>query len=162
MIVSDFIKKYFIEEVGFLVNEHPFVAFAIMSIGVEFLGKCLNNNPWDDWKFKKTIDSFDDAVKTYESLAKYISIPHLYHNLRCGLAHRFMIDGTIKLGSDKNDLTSIDMTIGCKEFYDDFKQACLDAINNKNGMIRKNLGEEYNIEIDGITGSTKTANTTVI
>ena len=161
MIVSDFIQKYLIDRIESLIDDYPFESFILMSIGIEFLGKCLNNNPWDDWKMKKPSDTFDDAIKSYPTLTKYTSIPFLYHNLRCGLAHRFMVKGNINLCPDKNDLTNTIITIGCKELYADFRRACLDAINNKNGMIKKNMAEEYDIEIDSVTGSTQTANMTV-
>ena len=160
MTVKDFINKYFIEEIGSLVEEHPFMCFALMAIGVQFLGKCLNNNPWDDWKIKSPGDTFRDATKTYATLNKYDVIPDLYHSLRCGLAHRLMVKGQIVLSPDQNNLTGPDYTIGCKEFYNDFKQACQDAIANKNGMIKKNLSEEYNIEVSELTGSTTTSSLT--
>lgn len=160
MIVSVFIKNYFIEEIGSLVENHPFVALTLMSIGVEFLGKCLNPNPWNDPN-ERSGSTFNSAVNNFESLNKYSVVTDLYHNLRCGLAHRLMVQGQIILRPDKNDLTGPTFTIGCKDFYTDFKQACLDAINNKNGLIKKNLCEEYDIEIGDITGTTQTANTIV-
>lgn len=161
MTVKDFINKYFIEEIGSLVEERPFVSFVLMAIGIEFLGKCLNANDWDD-KNEKSGKTFDDAIQHFDSLMKYQVIPDLYHSLRCGLAHRLMVKGQIILSPNKNDLIGPTFTIGCKDFYSDFRQACIDTINNKNGMIKKNLCEEYDIEIDGITGSTQTANSTVI
>lgn len=159
MTVIEFIKKYFIEEIGSLVDERPFVSFVLMAIGVEFLGKCLNNNPWDDWKIKSPGDTFRDATKTYATLNKYDVIPDLYHSLRCRLAHRLMVKGYIILSPTFG--VHFNYTIGCKEFYDDFKQACQDAIDNKNGMIKKNLSEEYNIEVSGMTGSTSTTPTII-
>lgn len=84
----------------------------------------------------------------------------MYHSLRCGLAHRLMVKGQIVLSPDQNNLTGPDYTIGCKEFYNDFKQACQDAIANKNGMIKKNLSEGYNIEVSELTGSTTTSSLT--
>lgn len=161
MIVRDFIGKYFIEEIGSLVEDHPFVALTLMSIGVEFLGKCLNPNPWND-PSERSGATFGNAINSFGSLNKYSVVIDLYHNLRCGLAHRLMVQGQIILSPNKNDLIGPTFTIGCKDFYSDFRQACIDTINNKNGMIKKNLGEEYDIEIDGITGSTQTANSTVI
>lgn len=161
MNVSDFIEKYFIEEIGSLVEDHPFVAFTLMSIGVEFLGKCLNPNPWNDPN-ERSSRTFSNAINSFISLNKYSVVTDLYHNLRCGLAHRFMVQGQIILAPDKNDLTGTTITIGCKDFYADFKQACIDAIINKNGMIKKNLADEYDIEVDGVTGSTQTANTQAI
>lgn len=161
MTVNVFINKYFIEEIGSLVEKRPFVSFVLMAIGIEFLGKCLNTNDWDD-KSERSGKTFDYAIQLFDSLKKYQAIPDLYHNLRCGLAHRLMVKGNIILTPDQNNLTGPDFTIGCKEFYDDFKQACLDAIDNKNGMIKKNLNEEYDIEKDGYTGSTLVATNTII
>lgn len=71
-----------------------------------------------------------------------------------------MVKGQIVLSPDQNNLTGPDYTIGCKEFYNDFKQACQDAIANKNGMIKKNLSEGYNIEVSELTGSTTTSSLT--
>lgn len=161
MTVKDFINKYFIEEIGSLVEERPFVSFVLMSIGIEFLGKCLNTNDWDD-KNERSGKTFDNALQQFDSLKKYQAIPDLYHNLRCGLAHRLMVKGHVILTPDQNNLTGPDYTIGCKEFYNDFKQACLDAIANKNGLIKKNHNEVYNFEASGMTGSTQVAKTTVI
>lgn len=160
MIVKDFINKYFIEEIGSLVEERPFVSFVLMAIGIEFLGKCLNTNDWDE---KKEIsgDTFDNAIKSFDSLKKYQAIPDLYHSLRCGLAHRLMVKGHIILSPDQNNLTDPNYTIGCKEFYEDFKQACLDAIDDKSGVIKKNLNEEYDVEVGELTGST-TSTTEII
>ena len=73
-----------------------------------------------------------------------------------------MVNGTLILGPEQNDLTSAIITIGCKEFYADFKQACLDAISNTNGLIKKNLSDQYDFEVDGYTGSTKVASVTTI
>lgn len=161
MTVNEFIKRYFIEEIGSLVELHPFIAFTLISIGIEFLGKCLNSNKWDDRR-EKSGEIFNDAIKSYATLTKYSSIPLLYENLRCGLAHKFMVNGTLILGPEQNDLTSAIITIGCKEFYADFKQACLDAISNTNGLIKKNLSDQYDFEVDGYTGSTKVASVTTI
>ncbi len=161
MTVKDFINKYFIEEIGSLVEERSFVSFVLMAIGIEFLGKCLNTNDWDD-KSEKSGKTFDAAKIQFDSLVKYQAIPDLYHSLRCGLAHRLMVKGHIILSPDQNNLTGPDYTIGCKEFYNDFKQACQDAIDNKNGMIKKNLNEEYDIEFGGMTGSTITTPNVII
>ena len=156
MTVKDFINKYFIEEIGSLVEERPFVSFVLMAIGIEFLGKCLNTNDWDDKK-EMSGKTFDHAIQQFDSLKKYQAIPDLYHSLRCGLAHRLMVKGQIILSTEQNNFSGPDYTIGCKEFYNDFRQACMDAIENKNGMVRKNLDKEYNIEVGGMTGSTQVA-----
>lgn len=161
MTVKEFINKYFIEEVGSFVDEHPFVSFALMAIGVEFLGKCLNTNDWDD-KNEKSGKTFDSAIQQFDSLKKYSAIPDLYHSLHCGLAHRLMVKGHVILSPDHNNIIGPDFIIGCKEFYDDFKQACQDAVDNKNGIIKKNLNEEYDIEKKGFTGSPQVAKTVVI
>lgn len=152
MTVKDFINKYFIEEIGSLVEKRPFVSFVLMAIGIEFLGKCLNPNKWnDDTEIHK--DNFYEAIRKFDSLNKY-DIPVLYKNLRCGLAHRFMVEDKIMLTPDKNNLTGSIIILGCKDFYADFKQACLDAIEDKKMIVKKDLNKEYDFEIGGITGST--------
>lgn len=48
MNLREFITKYLIEEVGKIKDDHPFLAFSVMSIGIEILGKCLNYTTIED------------------------------------------------------------------------------------------------------------------
>ena len=54
-----------------------------------------------------------------------------------------------------NTFSSTSVTLGCEEFYEDFRNACIEIIENKNNNIKKNLNEDY-AKIDGtITGRTE-------
>ena len=39
---KEFIQKVLIDEVDKIIEHHPYIAFSIMTIGIEFLGKCIN------------------------------------------------------------------------------------------------------------------------
>ena len=57
----------------------------------------------------------------------------LYKDLRCGFAHSFVPMGKITLSS-KNELANLVVNNGiinlkCEDFYDDFKNACLEIIS---------------------------------
>ena len=45
---KEFIREYLIGKIGKLKDSEPYIAFLMMSIGIEFLGKCLNDkHDWD-------------------------------------------------------------------------------------------------------------------
>ncbi len=159
MTGKEFIQDYLIDGIGDLVETKPFFAFTLMALGIEFLGKCLNTNDWD---YSNSTSDFNAAINSYDPLKKYVCNDiDLYHNLRCGLAHFFMVKPKIKLGPDGNNLGTSPIQIGCKEFYKDFRQACEDAINNKGVDIKKNIEDEFYDESDGITSNTISNSTTI-
>lgn len=134
---KEFIKQVFIDEVEDLIEKHPYIAFMIMGIGIEFLGKCIltEDSNWD--VERKSRRSFEEAVKTLRALQKYEPYldqngHDLYGSLRCGLAHSARPKYKITLSS-KNEMpnlaTSGDrVNLKCEDFYADFKQACEEVI----------------------------------
>jgi hypothetical protein len=40
--LKDFIKSVLIDELGAMIDQHPYISFIMMGIGIEFLGKCIN------------------------------------------------------------------------------------------------------------------------
>lgn len=152
MTGKEFIQECLIKDIGEIVrNKQYYHAFALISIGIEFLGKCLHTH--DIHKDGFSSQDFKKALKYYESLKKYQAVPKLYINLRCGLLHAFLPKEGVKLTNIHNDFPA--NTIGCKELYDDFVIACRDAINNTHGYIKRDLNKTQ-LVISGPTSGTPT------
>ena len=112
---KEFIKEYLIGKIGKLKDSEPYIAFLMMSIGIEFLGKCLNDK--HDWDISNMSESdFNLAIGSLKSLSKYQGWG-LYHKLRCGLAHTMMVKSGLWI---KNKGTSTSTCVSCEEFYNDF------------------------------------------
>ena len=73
MFPKDFIKKVLIKEVGELVESKPYIAFALMAIGIEFLGKCLDVKQ-QDWNKGSSKKNFNKAIDTLDAFKKYKAI----------------------------------------------------------------------------------------
>jgi hypothetical protein len=131
---KQFIKQVFIEEVKPLVNQSPYIAFAIMAIGIEFLGKCLDSKAVE-WNVRhKGESNFKLAINSLNSLNIYIpKAVFLYDALRCGFAHSFVPKAGLTLSS-KNEMSHMfhhndSINLRCEDFYNDFRKACQEVIN---------------------------------
>lgn len=138
---KEFIAQVFVLELGMIVPAHPYVAFMVMSIGLEFLGKCLDSTS-NDWNrpSQSSTKTFESAFKKLSSLNKYgpyLQQYKLYDSLRCGLAHSASPKYKITL-SRVGELSHLEVTSGtfgnrlnlqCEAFYADFKLACEEVIN---------------------------------
>nr|MBQ5604218.1 hypothetical protein [Bacteroidales bacterium] len=130
--VREFIKNYLIVQIGEIKNNHPYFAFLLMAVGIEFLGKCQNSYDWDDSKEKiKPYENFENGLQL-GPLKKYANIKGLYDKLRNGLAHALLIKQGIKVsqGDSPNALNS-------DTFYADFKEACESVLNAKDNGCGK-------------------------
>jgi hypothetical protein len=95
MVPKEFIQNVLIDGVSNLIFTHQNLSFLPMIVGIEFLGKCLNDK--DDWNYfkrgKAHID-FELAIKTIPSLKKYepyIESHELHDSLRNGYCHSFLV-----------------------------------------------------------------------
>jgi hypothetical protein len=150
LLPKEFIKQVFINEVADLVENHPYLAFMIMGIGIELLGKSISSEH-SDWDVEgKSRSSFEKAVKTLSSLKKYEPYldkkgHDLYGSLRCGLAHSAKPKYGITLSS-KNEAANLfeyggRVNLRCEDFYSDFKAACEEVISmNFTGNDKMNNG----------------------
>lgn len=130
--VRQFIQKYLIDEIGEIVKTHPYFAFLLMAVGIEFLGKCQNSNDWDDYNNISPKVNFNNGLKI-EPLKRYANMD-LCNKLRNGLAHTLLIKQGIKVsqGGGSNALNS-------DTFYADFKEACESVLNAKDNGCGKIL-----------------------
>jgi len=134
---KDFIKSVLIDELGTLIEKHPYISFIMMGIGIEFLGKCIEGS-LNDWNLsgRSGLD-FKDAINTIPSLQKYapyLTTHDLYGSFRCGLAHAVSPKYKITLSS-KDEMGHLieesgRINLKVEDFYSDFKLACEHVIDN--------------------------------
>lgn len=144
MMPKEFINQVLIKEIDEIHIEHPYIAFCIMAIGIEFLGKCLNE--FDDWnKPGRSRDDFELAVNNLNSLEPYRNLLksyRLWDSLRNGFAHSFVPKSTLTLSS-KNEAKHLEeisaktINLKCEDFYNDFKKACEEVVEMKTFKSKK-------------------------
>ena len=147
-----FIEDYLIKQINTIKQDHPYFAFLLMSVGIEFLGRCQSTNAWNDRH--KPSDYFDDGFAV-PPLCQYTKkYPDLYHQLRCGLAHAYRPDGIIL----SNEGGAGD--ISCDDFYADFVAACKNVLDDKAPQKVRNLDEFFFAVTTTDDGTSSTATTT--
>jgi len=138
MTARNFIETLFVHQVGEIEPTQPYIAFMIMGIGIEFLGKCLNPGKFNEEGVSRL--RFEEAINQIPALSKYIGLVgknskfDLYSSLRCGLAHVAAPKYPITLSS-KNEMPHLEVhdngnriNLRCEDFYADFRQACEEVI----------------------------------
>ena len=147
-----FIEDYLIKQINTIKQDHPYFAFLLMAVGIEFLGRCQSPNAWNDPKNTKTYFNCGLAVPPLCQYAK--KYPDLYHQLRCGLAHAYRPDGIIL--SNKGGVGDIN----CDDFYADFVAACRNVLADKAPKKVRNLDELFFAVTTTDDGTSTTATTT--
>ena len=103
MRVSDFIQKVLIDEFKTIQQgeDHHYISFSLISQGIEFLGACLDSEPFSAKglsapRFRIAIhDIFPVA---YHPFNQGTGQPYdLYENLRCGLLHVILPGSRLEL-----------------------------------------------------------------
>lgn len=129
--ISEFIQTHYVDVVPDLVNsKYSFVAFQVISCGIEFLGICISNH--DFVTSKQSQSDFDLALEKFPSLHKYSKLTivqdstvpgnrELYGALRCGVIHDSRPKKGLMLSEKNNVLPAI---IGLDNFSSDFIAAC--------------------------------------
>jgi hypothetical protein len=126
---KDFIQQVLINEIKPLTISSPYLAFALMAIGIEFLGKCLDTST-DNWnKGGRSKANFINAINTLPGLQFYEGYEEgLFVEIRCGFAHSFVPGPHFTLSSkDQSPHMSESggrVNLRCEDFYEDFKTAC--------------------------------------
>jgi len=136
MTPKDFIQQVLIKEVGEIHISHPYISFLTMSVGIEFLGKCLNGiNDWN--RGGRSKDDFEDAINNLNAFSKYrplLQSHDFWTSFRNGFAHSFVPKNTLTLSSKDEDPHFTDISLPkinlrCEDMYNDFKDACLEVFN---------------------------------
>lgn len=169
---KEFIKTVFIDELGSLINDRPYISFMIMGIGIELLGKCIDQD-LEDWnRPKRSKRDFNDALKNIPSFQKYkpyIDKYDIYSAFRCGLLHSAVPKYAITLSSKNEQAHLVEsndrLNLKVEDFYQDFKEACEFVINDtyptENKMNKPLLqvpGLGFNSGTNIETGSTSSLN----
>ena len=129
---TQFFQNVLIEEIRDIVFRHPYLAFSLIAIGIEFLGKCMltEYNRWEikpDAAYKKGMELMTKINTRYSDL-------DLKDQLRNGFAHTLLPKSKIALSEVRHGaihFTQIgDKTILVIEIlYRDFVNACKLVIN---------------------------------
>lgn len=145
--------NYYKEEIRKIKNISPFLSVLCISVGIEFLGKLLNNAPLDS---KSDCGrKFEYALSTFSSLNKYAG-KKLYNLLRSGLAHRISVKENIIISSiEENQLNHNPVTINTNTLFEDFVEA-VEAALSKTDWDNSDVLNSYICINDGSTGSTIT------
>jgi hypothetical protein len=131
---KQFIEITFLSQYKQIVYEQEFhyISFALVCIGIEFLGKCLDSqHDWHEERLSRV--HFEQAIKNLMPQYEPYTVV-LYRNLRSGFAHGLLPGpevalthraesqqyGTKHLQAFRN--TGITLII--EDFYDDFENAC--------------------------------------
>ncbi|MCK9329999.1 MAG: hypothetical protein M0Q94_09020 [Candidatus Cloacimonetes bacterium] len=133
-----------IDEIGDVVNHHPYLAFLLISSGIEFLGKCIDtkNQEWDTNKNEQDEPPFDKAIKELfpEKYKIFLEKYNLRDQLRNGMSHMYTPKAKIGLTQIKHDHDGKikykdnpveednKLTIVIEYFYIDFVNACKTVI----------------------------------
>lgn len=136
--VREFIKTHLIEHIGEIKDNYPYLAFLLMTVGIEFFGKCQRNNrDWNYYDKQNPSADFENGMRI-APLQKYGAYD-LRSNLRNGMAHSFIPKGGIFVSNNGTDCQSI----GCSQLYNDFKAACNDVLEGKVQMPAKSLDDVF-------------------
>lgn len=132
---KQFIELVLIKEVGEIHIKHPYISFATMAIGIEFLGKSLN--AFEDWNQSgRSKADFELAINSLNSFQRYrpLLVSHkLWDALRNGFSHSFVPKDTLTLSSKLeaphlHPMTQTSINLRCEDLYSDFKGACEEVI----------------------------------
>ena len=150
----DFIKHVLIGEIGEIGQKHPYLAFSLIAIGIEFLGKFIDTESKNNTESRNSFNYAITFLKGFEKYRNLIDINKigknnkklleesrhnynhlpkkfdLYDELRCGMCHALLPKGNLLL-SDGNEEFSINdntVTLHLGRLYEDFKNACYEVI----------------------------------
>ena len=140
METKEFIQKTLINGIGELVPKQAYFAFALIAVGIEFLGKCLDteNQDWNKSGMSKIhFELVINKLNSFERYRKYLEKYSIWNSYRNGFAHSFVPKAPISLSSGEERI-HLDvynrcglewLNFKCEDFYEDFKNACFEVIN---------------------------------
>src|SRR3989344_5466692 len=131
-----YIEKYLIKEIGEIVKNHQELSWVLMTAGIEFLGRCIDDSSTDinKWSTGYGERVFKSAITNlfpseYHQYNEKCSDYCLYKQLRCGFNHTTlpgskMILSERKLKQKHLSISGSSLVLVAEDFYDDFKKAC--------------------------------------
>ena len=148
---DDYIRKYLINEIGQIMNDHQELSWVLMVAGVELLGRCvsLDLGSAADKNSHSSKPYFRAGLKLLGN--KYEKLDDTAHDLykfRNGLCHlTFSVEGfAISERVNKSEHLSVDngkLILVAEDFYEDFKVACEKVIEMRRAG---QIGDKFHIE----------------
>lgn len=138
MTPKEFIETVFVQQLDDVTTKYPYMSFAIIATGIEFLGKCLDKNAshWNvQRRSKKNFEAAINQLNALEPYRKFLTSHQLWDSLRNGFSHSFVPKHPVTLTSGDQGghlmLHSNDRRINlrCEDFYSDFQSACREVLN---------------------------------
>ncbi|MBK7182139.1 MAG: hypothetical protein IPI30_10790 [Saprospiraceae bacterium] len=141
------IEKVLIQEIRSIVYDHKgpaYVKFVLLAVGIEFLGACVDESPFDKKNSEKRFNSALMKLfkNIYHKYAKKNSNVYFYEQFRCSFVHQFKpgpdIVITHREESKREGTTHLmnisngQLVIVLEDFYDDFENACKKFIRYSN------------------------------
>ncbi len=134
--------KQFIEDIYFhnlgaiMEKKSPYISFAIMAIGIEFLGKCLDDNEQDWHAYRPHLPAFHfnkaiTDLRSFRHYRPYMNTHKFFDSFRNGFAHTMIPKSPITLVDSQPDahlkISQYEtLILNCESMYDDFKGASND------------------------------------
>jgi hypothetical protein len=151
MKISDFIQKVLIDELKEIQKGegHPYISFSLICQGIEFLGACLDSEPFSAKglsasRFRRAIyDLFPTSYHRFNQGSGKLF--DLYEILRCGLLHIVLPESRLELvrRSEKTklhadhleikEIRGIDrLVLVLEDLFEDYERACKEMIERIN------------------------------
>ncbi len=147
MRILDFIQKVLIDEFKEIQQDegHPYISFSLICQGIEFLGACLDSEPFSAKglsapRFRRAI--YDLFPTSYRKFNQGTGKPFdLYENLRCGLIHVILPGSRLELirrtekakfsanHLEVKEIQGIDrLVLVSEDLFEDYERACEEII----------------------------------
>jgi hypothetical protein len=128
ILPKEFIQEVLIDEFKDIVDRHTYIAFSLVAIGIEFLGKCMLTE-CQDWHDISPDKAFNRGLDLMTKVDERYGTLNLKDELRNGFAHTLAPKSNIVLSELKDGaphlLEAGEKTILVIEiFYGDFVKAC--------------------------------------
>ena len=156
--VSNAIEAVTINEFKSIIYDHKGAAFSkflLLAVGIEYLGACLDDFPFDEPKesenrFNKSLKKL--FPKSYGEFAKKSAKVYLFEEFRCPFVHQLRpgkkISLTHRLESKKEGTSHLHyiknggLVLVLEDLFDDFEKASKKLINDfKTGKVTNKKGE---------------------
>jgi hypothetical protein len=147
MRILDFIQKVLIDEFKEIQQDegHPYISFSLICQGIEFLGACLDSEPFSAKglsapRFRRAM--YDLFPTSYRKFNQGTGKPFdLYENLRCGLIHVILPGSRLELirrtekakfsanHLEVKEIQGIDrLVLVSEDLFEDYERACEEII----------------------------------
>ena len=126
---KEFISWTLIQEIRDVVFQHPYLSFLLMSVGIEFLGKCRFTKK-QSWQEITPSEGYSEGEKLMSEVDPRYAQINLQKQLRNGIAHAFLPKSQIALSEAKHGAIHFSKTsqgqiiLVAEIFYRDFVIAC--------------------------------------